>query len=569
MKRINILASILPLIFCACSNPKDNNKPTNDDINIVYDLENTTNIVEQSDTRFEYAKSFNKTKYFFFNIGTIQNVPFYSSMSFMYGDFDYDVDLSFSKITQSSISSTIINTTEVVTGFENYLSWEVGGGITFGIDNLLGINFSTDISNTDHTYFEEKAITSYQRTQDYLEQYSEGFTIKVPINTNNGFIRNRKYKVCFYETFTVYGVVIYNPDATFNEQFSYSTLSLLGTDEISLYIEQSDCDGNFKYGHDGRITFNKEYAKKYAETSIASEQPMGLRNKGTKEDPYEILNEIDFLDFTSPQFNKPNVYGKLMADLDFTHFSTDSCSTLNSNLDGNGHKIMNKLITDGSVIRNNYRSILCYGLFEAVSESGSISNLVIENLQITDSLNDDKLYCDGVYVGLICGLNFGTIVNCSSNGIKKNGNISFTVDTSKSIDYVIGAICGLNENTIERCDFSKISISLFIDNRNSSLKNIQSGVMVGGLVGFHSEGDVSFCSISQFFISINVLTVNERFRRNAGLLCGEIVKSSAYVSSNEIVGLIEGSMFYFVLYSDYTTRISAIDVKFNNIGALY
>lgn len=555
-------------MLCSCSSNNENKNEQTSNFDIVYDLQNKTNILNNSDTIFECERDYNKVKYFFFKIGTIENVPFYSSMSFMYDDFDYDVVLSFNKLTENTISTTIENSTQLVTGYEDYLTWYVEGGISLGINEIFGINFSLGISEQEHSYFEQKVINSYKRTESYLEQYSEGFSVKVPINVQNGFQKKRKYKVCFYETFNVYGVVSYNKTKTNDEQFQYSTVSLVGDNEISMYIEQSDANGLFEYGHSGHLNFNKDYAKKYAERIINNDKPLGYRNKGTKDNPYEIRDEVDFLDFTSPSFNKPGKYAKLVSDLDFQYYTTDPFGTLDASLDGNNHTIRNKLINKGTLQKLNGISSLCYGLFQSISATGNVCNLFLENIIVTDDLNDEKLNCDSVNIGLVCGINCGTIKKCRSSGTKNNGYISITSLTSRSVDYNFGSICGRNLNCIENCEFNKISIRLFLDNRSCVSTFKQVGANIGGLVGTHEEGDISLCSISQIFIDIDVKTRKEDFSNNPGIFIGRIFPKFAYGSSNKADNLMSGSSFRFSLYSDSVTCISTQIIPFNQSGIL-
>lgn len=131
---------------------------------------------------------------------------------------------------------------------------------------------------------------------------------------------------------------------------------------------------------------------------------------GTEDDPYQIANANDL----GAMWQEPEACYVLTADLDLEEISWYGplVESFSGSLDGRGHTLSNLFI----------EGIGELGVFGTLS--GDVENLVIEQA-VVSGLGD--------YVGTICGINNGTIKQCS-------------VDTTVvGYDYV-GGICGENAN---------------------------------------------------------------------------------------------------------------------------
>lgn len=172
--------------------------------------------------------------------------------------------------------------------------------------------------------------------------------------------------------------------------------------------------------------------------------------------------------------------------------------------EGNGHKISNLQITsDGSET----------GLFRCVREGARVCNLSVSGrIQPGGSQNR---------VGILAGVNYGTIRNCSVSGsVSGDGEVGGLVgvneasgeirqcSSSASVmgDHKAGGICGENLGTLNNCLNSgniniynrEVTYDLEDLNRENleninSMSNIAAHTDTGGIAGY-SEGKIYYCS---------------------------------------------------------------------------
>jgi len=118
------------------------------------------------------------------------------------------------------------------------------------------------------------------------------------------------------------------------------------------------------------------------------------------------------------------------------------------------------------------------GLFGVVGLDGTVENLCVENITITDSITGTG---NDVWTGGIAGVNAGTIKNCSATG-NVSGDLTGIVAGD---DSAVGAIVGLNYfGTIENC---------FITGNVAITGN---NWVVGGITGVNEHGTIKDCSVS-------------------------------------------------------------------------
>lgn len=143
--------------------------------------------------------------------------------------------------------------------------------------------------------------------------------------------------------------------------------------------------------------------------------------------------------------------------------------------DGNRHSIIGMNIN----IDNNWpagieRNYICVGLFS--KNKGTISDLKMVNCNIYAHRYGNYMYC-----GLVAGINYGTIVNCSSSGtinIKMGGALANNY-ISDGYSHT-GGIVGYNGGPIECCyNTANIEFS-YGDGKYSSYAHSYAGGIAGG-----------------------------------------------------------------------------------------
>ena len=122
----------------------------------------------------------------------------------------------------------------------------------------------------------------------------------------------------------------------------------------------------------------------------------------------------------------------------------------NGTYDGNGHKILNLNLTQYGAVSS------ATGLFGTVDAGGIVKNLDVVNCKITGGMN---------HVGVIAGINNGTVENCSvSNSSVSPSNDDFT-----------GGLVGVNNGTLKGCEV-----------KNTTIKTLGSNGSLGGLTGVNN-----------------------------------------------------------------------------------
>lgn len=195
----------------------------------------------------------------------------------------------------------------------------------------------------------------------------------------------------------------------------------------------------------------------------------------------------------------------LMNDLNLLESQFTYIPTFKGLFEGNGHTI-----SGYSYEENGY----VVGFFRYIEEGGKVQNL---NLRGSVKASEEQ-----ENIGGICGINRGTIQNCTFqgkvDGKSATGGIAGTNDQSGVISkctvkgritgfYYTGGLAGKNYGTIvdsrnyanvndnsewvEQDDESGMEILKNITKNDNSVK-IQSGVDTGGIAGY-SQGNISYC----------------------------------------------------------------------------
>lgn len=206
----------------------------------------------------------------------------------------------------------------------------------------------------------------------------------------------------------------------------------LSTTPFSQYSEKID---TLKIAKGNAVRDDVLYGKTFSNNSevniIGSYTPSPFGGKGTEQEPYLIWSIDDFNNI--PEKDEPNVYFKLMNDLNGGYDKITQIPVFDGIFDGNGHKIIQPYFADFptdfiSVFGSNY---------------GTIKNLNIVGPDYTLA----QVHGEGKdSLGFLCGINTqnGYIFNCSVN------NPNFQTNSYTSITK-LGLLCLINQGTIESC----------------------------------------------------------------------------------------------------------------------
>ncbi|BBH22467.1 hypothetical protein Back11_38120 [Paenibacillus baekrokdamisoli] len=250
---------------------------------------------------------------------------------------------------------------------------------------------------------------------------------------------------------------------------------------------------------------------------------------GTVEDPYTIA-DADQLD--DARYFGNNTYFKLTADINLSEYLKDTDngwepigsdeSPFNGNVNGNGHTITGLWIDS---------SIKYVGLFGAIGKGGSITNMALENVDITGNSytaglagkNEGSIsnsYVKGtvngnVFAGFLVAENFGTVSNSYSEG---------SIDTSG----LAGGLVGVNGGTI-----SKSHSTAVVTGDSTTVVNGTS--TIGGLVGFNYDASrVSDLRISEYSVASSLPD------GSAGIIIDSYATGSVENSDNSKGGAVGG-----------------------------
>lgn len=206
---------------------------------------------------------------------------------------------------------------------------------------------------------------------------------------------------------------------------------------------------------------------------ILTASPEPRQGKGTTADPYLIASpqELGFI------AHRPEASYRLICDIDFTETEWKNITfpVFSGRLNGAGHCLAN--LTIDKRMGN--------GLFGWIRKGAVVENLRLENVrQIAVEAWWD--------VGLLAGLNQGTVVNCSSTGLVLNAmggatggligrNEGCVIQCSAQVElsghYSVGGLVGFNDGLVKDC-YADI---------------MRGNVHVGALVGTNGAGMVTNC----------------------------------------------------------------------------
>ncbi len=297
-----------------------------------------------------------------------------------------------------------------------------------------------------------------------------------------------------------------------------------------------------------------------------------LPGSGTASNPYLIEDIDDFNAFADPNTTidhwAAGVYTKLTVDLDLSSrqcyrapIAPDLYCALYEDFDGtpySGHFDGNdKTISNLAInVPNSGHDYLA--LFGYIDSNASISNLYIDNFQITGGTSFSS-YCAG-----LCGYSQGNITNCNVNatvyGEKYIGGIcgyanGISIDNCSSTGFIypqkdysytqhFGGVCGYANNSYINNCFSEAFVDGFYYlgglcgyNNSGSISNsfatgsISGGDYLGGLCGYNNSGSISNSYATGSISGDDYL----------GSLCGK--NNSGSISNCYATGSVSGDVY--------------------------
>lgn len=189
-----------------------------------------------------------------------------------------------------------------------------------------------------------------------------------------------------------------------------------------------------------------------------------MKGNGTQESPYQIEDAKDLIEFArrvndndpiSEKEGELNAWAELKKDIDLENTSWTPIAynyehPYSGTFDGNNHTI------SGLSINNSSTNYGYFGLFGAVGEGGTVTNLTVEGSITVNSGSN-------VRAGGVVASNDGDVSNCTSE-------VAITVEAN--IAY-IGGIIGSNAGNFSNCT-NKTDITVTADT-----------AYIGGVIGFN------------------------------------------------------------------------------------
>lgn len=218
---------------------------------------------------------------------------------------------------------------------------------------------------------------------------------------------------------------------------------------------------------------------------------------GSENAPYEIANANDLHDIGRAMSSHYVLTRDInMSGFNWTPIVGEFTGSLNGHYtlpSGEVHKyvISNLTTTAYSLVNNDKKSY--YGIFQIIGEKGVVQNLTINgvSVQLTYTQTDENAL---VCVGVIAGVNNGSIVNCSvldgilwdklsSDTVRmssqiKNG-INFTSTSTAIAQFNIGGFVGQNNGTVG----DETNASICHMNILYNIADVNSSAFVGGMIG--------------------------------------------------------------------------------------
>lgn len=438
----------------------------------------------------------NSFVYYYFYLGKLYNTPVFISESFCY-DEDTSIAVEF------PYSSELSNIGDYVSKTSYYPS-----DVTYSSYGTLPSDASYYFSSIKYIYENQEECSGYNAayawTEDwngilenhntYLNSYNkiynssddDLFSPKIDISEENGFVKGYYYRMAYYETVNVYGVLVYDVK---NKTYYSTTDSFLLNNNFTRVWETST-NSYFSYSSNQKLSFNIAKAINYVEQNNMAMFPTiffpEMSGLGTESSPY-LIYSVEQLQGIN---NDLSASYKLMSDLDLSNIEWlpigliyGQYKKFSGSFDGNGHTIKG-LTMNASPLRAGVDSYV--GLFGIV-EDATLTNIKFKDVNILFPNKSKK--STYVYVGTLVGrANNSEISKIAVSSGKVQGG--WDIDC-KGDEYIGGIVGSANETTIKLCA------------NKAEVLGYHQNIFAGGILGFCQGEDVSIlCSYNTGYIEI-------------------------------------------------------------------
>lgn len=410
---------------------------------------------------------------FYYDLGVIKRTPVYTSMIVDYDNQDMELDFSFDKCEEETISNSTSLTCETVDthsftggfqiGFEQAIEAEYKVFGT-GVKGTFTTSQSADFHWTNN--WGTTTIESQNQTNSYVTSYSKGLNIKLNINENSGFRRNYSYRLSFYESVHLYGVLYYDLSS---KEYTVCYENLIMPGEKRMVLEESNTPTRgFDYKVEKTIPFDLDKAKELAEANMPD-----------FDDVIRIKDAQSFYNCMMGDTTGKSYLLDCNGLLDLSMCSWAPLPAFKGTLDGG-----NTIIKNWKVRQTGVGD---YGLFEV--NEGYIHDLELSDCSI---YNEDPDTHGTLNAGLLCGRNKGSIAGVTIH----DSSISVDVGSINSNynNYVrVGVLTGSNEGNIDGIGpndaiKTKAEIRNNIVNAYAGTQYEGSQCYIGGITGITSAG---------------------------------------------------------------------------------
>ena len=497
MKNLKVF-SLLPVLFlslaiCGCSfvfnDSTTSDDPAKEIIALVSEASNLYEI-EASDGGQIFDTSYDIGVYdiYYFYLGEIRDMPFKESSTLLCQAQAFTYQFEFSESSTSTVSETINrSTTRSVTygaSEQHNLKFKTGKELSSVMEFEYGISLGFSKSTLSSSSY------STSNTKTFSETISKKESISVTLSSANGFENGYSYKMLWFNTLDIYGVILYDK---YEGTYSYSTVGYVcDVNPKATIIKSKDKQGHFdNWNKDDTIPFDVDSALEYVKTHTPEQK---IEQDGSEKKPYLIASWDDFAESVNDSTrNKTDVYWLIVKDIAVPAYEAKDGSIFNelfAKVKGSGKTIsgINLTMTSGSGRVN-------IGLFETIREGSSVSGLVFNDDRISFASSGGRNYS---YSGILAAVNKGEITDCEFR------NCTVSIDENSYNDYshvTLGTIVGQNEGKIENCTVSSSTLFADSDTENGEDVKRATTASAGGVCGIN-KGEIDSCSVSSTTIEV-------------------------------------------------------------------
>lgn len=424
---------------------------------------------------------------YYYELGTVSNVPIYTSDAWQYTTIDYATKFSFQKFTSTTVETAFSRATQTVDTHSHTkggsLEIEVGGKVK----KIVKVGGKVAFDDHD-THNSGTIVTETETTiNSYIEQYSQGYEVSVVFDAAHRCKQGYSYRLSLYKTIKLYGVVVYD---VVKDEYVVSYEEVFTDNNRTFVIEESsDTDGNFHYNIQTALEFDVDAAIEMAKVNPPTRRVVE-EGEGTAENPYLIFTAADFVRKLSP-----TAHLQLMNDIDFggqeLYPVGSKTAPFIGSLEGSGHAIYHFIIKQSAQGQDD--SALAFGVLGVIGSGGTVQNLQVGKEGYETKIDPEESLQKHHSAGMIAGYaNAGAVIeNCRIVNCKVYSNVG--CNSHFSVWNNIGGVCGTLRGTVSGCYVAGGTISAEAwaswDKNNCHTRS-------GGIAGYAEDCTISDCFVS-------------------------------------------------------------------------